>query len=560
MSKEERDERAKNFIRAAIEADLAGGLKSPVVTRFPPEPNGYLHIGHAKSVCLNFGLARDFGGRTNLRFDDTNPAKEEVEYVDSIKEDVRWLGFDWEEREYYASDYFEKLYESAVALIKTGDAYVCDLTPQETREYRGTLTEPGRDSPFRGRGVAENLDLFARMRAGEFPEGGRFLRAKIDMNSPNLNMRDPALYRVKKASHHRTGDKWLIYPMYDYAHCVSDAIEGVTHSICTLEFEDHRPLYDWVLEKLAWPAPRPRQIEFARLNLEHTLMSKRKLLELVREKIVDGWDDPRLPTLAATRRRGTPPEALRLFCERIGVAKKDSWIELEWLEKAIRDVLNPIVPRVLAVLDPLKVILEDIPPGEIRETEAPFFPDEPGKFGFRGARLSREIFIERDDFQLEPARGFRRLAPQREALLRWACYVKCESVEMGPDGRPALLRCVTLERPSEAAGGKRAQRPGVIHWVSRDYSTPIVARLYDRLFRVPRPSGDFATELNPESLVTREDARIEGAIATFRPGDRYQFERLGYFVVDRDSPEPPGKPVFNRIVPLKDSWAKSQKS
>ncbi|MDR2353955.1 MAG: glutamine--tRNA ligase/YqeY domain fusion protein [Deltaproteobacteria bacterium] len=542
------DTQVKNFIRTFIDEDLETGRYQKVVTRFPPEPNGYLHIGHAKSICLNFGLAEDYKGHTNLRYDDTNPVKEEVEYVESIQADVRWLGFDWEDRKYYASDYFEKLYECAEQLIKTGDAYVCELTPEQTREYRGTLTKPGKDSPYRNRTVEENLELFRKMRSGEFPEGSKFLRAKIDMASPNLNMRDPAIYRIKKASHHRTGDKWLIYPMYDYAHCISDAIEGVSHSICTLEFEDHRPLYDWVLEKLDWPQPRPRQIEFARLNLEYTLMSKRKLLQLVRENIVDGWDDPRLPTMAAIRRRGFTPEAIRLFCERIGVAKKDSWIELEFLEKAIRDDLNPRVKRVLAVLDPVKVILENFPENGIEVFNAPYFPDDPEKMPHRDLKLTREIFIEREDFALVPPPGFRRLSPGKEVRLRWACYIKCVDVEE-EDGQVKVLHCETSPEPTLQNVSGKATQPNIIHWVSAQYSKPILVRLYDRLFNQARPTGNLERELNPNSLILRENARIEDSITTFGPFDRYQFERVGYFVVDPQAGE---RPVFNRIVTLKD--------
>ncbi|MDR1315190.1 MAG: glutamine--tRNA ligase/YqeY domain fusion protein [Deltaproteobacteria bacterium] len=548
------EERPKNFIRTFIDEDLASSRYPGVATRFPPEPNGYLHIGHAKSICLNFGLARDYGGHTNLRFDDTNPAKEETEYVDSIQEDVRWLGFSWDDRIYYASDYFDRLYECAERLIGDGWAYVCDLSPSELRSYRGTLTGPGRDSPFRGRSPEESLDLFRRMRAGEFEEGARSLRARIDMASPNINMRDPAVYRIKKAEHHRTGSKWVIYPMYDYAHCVSDAIEGISHSICTLEFEDHRPLYDWFLEKLGWPRPRPRQIEFARLNLEYTVMSKRRLLQLVKEGTVDGWDDPRLPTVAAIRRRGFTPSSIRLFCERIGVAKKDSWIELEWLEKAARDDLNPAVKRVMAVLDPVKVVLENVPEGFSRAIDAPFFPDEPGRMGSRELVLTKEIFIERDDFMVEPSPGFLRLSPGKEARLRWASYVKCLGHETDADGRVALVRCELLDAPTGLDKKGRPARPNIIHWVPAALSLPASCRIYDRLFKVPRPTGeDLASELNPESLVVRDGARLEPSMASAAPWERFQFERLGYFMVDPGSPAG-GPPVFNRVVALKDGW------
>ncbi|MDR1051698.1 MAG: glutamine--tRNA ligase/YqeY domain fusion protein [Deltaproteobacteria bacterium] len=552
----ENDERPKSFIRNLIDEDLAEKRYPAVLTRFPPEPNGYLHIGHAKSICLNFTLARDYGGRCNMRFDDTNPVREDVEYVDSILEDVRWLGFDWGEHLHYASDYFDRLYECALALIKSGHAYVCDLSPEEVREYRGTLTEPGRESPWRNRGVDENLDLFARMKNGEFAEGAKFLRARIDMASPNLNMRDPALYRIKRAPHHRTGDKWVVYPMYDYTHCISDAIEGVSHSVCTLEFEDHRPLYDWVLEKLDWPRPRPRQIEFARLNLEHTLMSKRKLLQLVRERRVSGWDDPRLPTLAALRRRGVTPEAVRLFCERIGVAKKDSWIELEWLERAVRDDLNPRVKRVMAVVDPLKVVLENLNTEEALVFQAPYFPDEPGRMGHRDVPLTREIYIERDDFMLSPSKDFFRLAPGRQARLRWGGFIRCREAAVDSEGRVVELRAVFQPEPFEQEPGER--RPAVIHWVSANKSVPAEVRLYDRLLKAPRPAGDLESELNPDSLVVRSGARLEKSLASAEPGERYQFERLGYFYLEPGSP--PDAPVYNRIVTLKDGWARTAKA
>ncbi|MDR3153875.1 MAG: glutamine--tRNA ligase/YqeY domain fusion protein [Deltaproteobacteria bacterium] len=551
------EERPKNFIRTFIDEDLASGRYKGVATRFPPEPNGYLHIGHAKSICLNFGLARDYGGHTNLRFDDTNPAKEDVEYVDSIQEDVRWLGFSWDDRLYYASDYFERLYECAERLILSGDAFVCDLSPEEMRAYRGTLTEPGKDSPYRGRSAQESLDLFRRMRAGEFPEGSRSLRARIDMASPNINMRDPAVYRIKKAEHHRTGSKWVIYPMYDYAHCVSDAIEGITHSICTLEFEDHRPLYDWFLEKLAWPQPRPRQIEFARLNLEYTMMSKRRLLQLVKDGRVEGWDDPRLPTVAAIRRRGFTPSSIRLFCERIGVAKKDSWIEIDWLEKAARDDLNPSVRRVMAVLDPVRAVIENLPEGYEERIPAPYFPDEPERMGSRELILTREIFIEREDFMIEPVKGFLRLSPGREVRLRWAAYLKCVGYETDSAGNVTLLRCELTQEPAGVDAKGKTVRPNIIHWVPAGLSLPATVRLYDRLFKVPRPSGeDLDSELNPESLVVRANARLEPSLTGLSPWDRFQFERLGYFMVDPVSGAGGPAPVFNRIVSLKDGWAR----
>jgi glutaminyl-tRNA synthetase len=552
----ETEDKLKNFIRNFIDEDLAENRYSYVMTRFPPEPNGYLHIGHAKSICLNFGLARDYQGRCNMRFDDTNPVKEDVEYVDSILADVRWLGFDWEDRLFYASDYFQKLYDCAEQLIKSGDAYVCELSPEEVRQYRGTLTEPGKPSPWRERPVQESLDLFRKMRDGEFNEGSKVLRARIDMASPNLNMRDPALYRIKKASHHRTGDKWVIYPMYDYAHCISDAIEGISHSICTLEFEDHRPLYDWVLEKLNWPAPRPRQIEFARLNLEYTLMSKRKLLQLVKDNYVSGWDDPRLPTLAAFRRRGLTPSSIRLFCERIGVAKKDSWIEMEWLEKAVRDDLNPNVKRVMAVLDPLKVVIENWPEGKEESISAPFFPDDPDRMGHRNLIMAREVLIEREDFQLNPSKDFYRLAPDREVRLRWSKYIHCHEVVTDSSGSIKEIRCTYSDEPRGLGGGNK-KKPAIIHWVPEKISIPIKVRLYDRLFTVPRPTGDLDGELNPSSLTERNDARLEPSLSSIEPWERFQFERLGYFMADPDYTA--AKPLFNRIVTLKDSYVKSQK-
>lgn len=549
-------EGASNFIRNFIDEDLAAGRYAGVTTRFPPEPNGYLHIGHAKSICLNFGTALDYRGQCNLRFDDTNPTKEDTEYVDSIQNDVRWLGFAWAGETRYASNYFDRLYECAETLIKKGLAYVDDLSPDEVREYRGTLTEPGRDSPFRDRGVEENLDLFRRMKAGEFPDGFKSLRAKIDMASPNINMRDPALYRIRKAHHHRTGDRWVIYPMYDYTHCLSDAIEGVSHSLCTLEFEDHRPLYDWVLEALDWPSPRPRQIEFARLNLEYTVMSKRKLLQLVKESYVDGWDDPRLPTVAALRRRGFTPESIRLFCERIGIAKRDSWIEYYWLEKAVRDDLNLQVPRVMAVLKPLKVVVENWPEGREREFSGPYFPDAPDrelpglKEKHRPLIFERELYIEADDFMLEPPKKFYRLGPGREVLLRWGFYIHCHQAVTDESGAVTELRCTYSEEPRGHGAGPGGQ-PAVIHWVPAGRSIPARVRLYDRLFKTPRPKGDLGRELNPESLVECPEARLEPALADLPPGRRLQFERLGYFIAD-EKLHTAASPTFNRIVSLRD--------
>ena len=546
-----------NFIRTIIDEDLANGKHKKTVTRFPPEPNGYLHIGHAKSICLNFGTARDYQGVCHLRFDDTNPAKEETEYVDSIKEDVHWLGFDWGENLFFASDYFERLYEGAVQLIKKGLAYVCDLTPEEVRAYRGTLTEPGKNSPYRDRSVEENLDLFNRMRAGEFPDGSRLLRAKIDMASPNINLRDPALYRIKRAHHHRTGDEWCLYPMYDYAHAVSDAIESITHSLCTLEFEDHRPLYDWVLEMLDWPKPRPRQIEFARLNLEYSLMSKRKLLQLVKENHVHGWDDPRMMTIAALRRRGVTPEAIRLFCERIGVAKRDSWIEMDWLEKAIRDDLNPKTARAMAVLNPIKVVIENWPAGKTEEISAPYFPDEPDKMPYRNLLMAREVYIERDDSMIDPPKKFYRLAPGREVRLRWAYYIHCHEALTDQNGEVTELRCTYSQEP-QGLGASAKKSPAIIHWVPAQESIPAEVRLYDRLFKLARPTGDLENELNPESLIIRDQARLEPALKDLKAGERCQFERLGYFVADHKD-HTAQKPVLNRIVTLRDTWAKEQK-
>ncbi len=543
------EEKSGNFIRGFIDEDLEARRYQSVSTRFPPEPNGYLHIGHAKSICLNFGIAQDYKGLCNLRFDDTNPVKEDVEYVDSILEDVHWLGFQWAGEIRYASDYFETLYQCAEKLIQKGLAYVDDLSPEEVRQYRGTLTEPGRNSPWRDRSVEENLDLFRRMRAGEFPDGAKSLRAKIDMASPNINMRDPALYRIRRSHHHRTGDKWVIYPMYDYTHCVSDAIEGISHSLCTLEFEDHRPLYDWVLEALDWPAPRPRQIEFARLNLEYTVMSKRKLLQLVKENYVEGWDDPRLPTLAALRRRGLTPQSIRLFCDRIGVAKRDSWIEYYWLEKAVRDSLNPETPRVMAVLNPLKVLVENWPENETREFQGPLFPDEPSRMPFRALNFERELYIERDDFMLEPPKKFYRLGPGREVLLRWGFYLHCHEAVTDDSGEIQYLRCTWSQEPRGCGGGPNGQ-PAVIHWVPASSSIEARVRLYDRLFKVPRPKGNLDKELNPDSLVECR-ARLEPFLASAEKGQRFQFERLGYFIADTllHSKE---SPTFNRIVTLRD--------
>lgn len=553
-----------DFIRSIIREDLETGKHDGKVhTRFPPEPNGYLHIGHAKSICLNFGIAAAYpGGQCNLRFDDTNPSKEDQEYIDSIMEDVRWLGFDWADRLFYASDYFERLYAYAEQLIRDGKAYVCDLSPEEVRQYRGTLTEPGRESPYRTRTPEENLDLFRRMRAGEFPDGSRVLRAKIDMASPNLNMRDPIMYRILRSTHHRTGDAWCIYPMYDYAHPISDALEGITYSICTLEFEDHRPLYDWFLEQLG--IFRSRQIEFARLNLTYTVMSKRKLLQLVETGQVAGWDDPRMPTIAGLRRRGVTPAAIRNFCERIGVAKKDSTVDMALLEHCIREDLNATAPRVMAVLKPLKVVIENYP--ETVETfTIPYHPDDPG-MGTREVPFGRELFIERDDFQEDPPKQFFRLAPGREVRLRGAYFITCTGVIKDEAGLITELRCTydPATRGGDAPDGRKVK--ATLHWVAAAQALPAEVRLYDRLYGVENPgaeaestgrdSNDF---LNPGSLITLTGCRVEPALAQTAPGSRYQFERQGYFCVDAKDTRP-GALVFNRTVTLKDTWAKIEKA
>jgi glutaminyl-tRNA synthetase len=552
-----------NFIRHLINEDVkARKNDGRVITRFPPEPNGYLHIGHAKSICLNFGLAADYHGLCNLRFDDTNPSKEEMEYVESIMADVRWLGFDWGDRLFFASDYFEQLYDYALHLIKTDRAYVCDLSPEEIREYRGTLTAPGVDSPYRHRSVAENLDLFQRMRAGEFADGSRTLRAKIDMASPNLNMRDPVLYRIKHENHHRTGDAWCIYPMYDYAHPLSDALEGITHSLCTMEYEDHRVLYDWALDHCPVPS-RPQQIEFARLNLSYTVMSKRKLLQLVNEGHVAGWDDPRLPTLAGMRRRGYPPEAIRTFCERIGVGKRENLVDLALLEFCVREDLNYRAPRVMAVLQPLKVVLVNYPEGQVEELEAVNNPEDPSQ-GTRKVPFSRELYLERQDFMEDPPKKFYRLAPGREVRLRYAYYLRCEEVVKDPQtGEVVELRCTydPATRGGYAPDGRQVK--ATLHWVSAAQSVPAEVRLYDRLFAQPVPGedhgGDFRPDLNPASLEVLTACRLEPSLAQAPPGSFCQFERQGYFCADsRDSA--PGTLVFNRTVTLKDAWAKIQQA
>ncbi len=553
-----------NFIREIVEEDMRNDKNDGrLATRFPPEPNGYLHIGHAKSMCLNFGLASLYNGTCNLRFDDTNPSREDQEYIDSIIEDVRWLGFEWQDRLFYASDYFEQLYQYAVDLIEQGKAYVCDLGQDEIREYRGTLTRPGREGPYRNRSVEENLDLFKRMRAGEFPDGARVLRARIDMSSPNTNMRDPAMYRILHANHHRTGEEWCIYPMYDWAHGQSDAIERITHSLCTLEFENHRPLYDWFLDNLDLPS-RPRQIEFARLNLTFTVLSKRKLLQLVEGEHVGGWDDPRMPTISGLRRRGYTPESIRNFCERIGMAKKDSTVDVALLEHAVRDDLNTRTPRVMAVLRPLKVIIENYPEDQVEEFDASHFPDDPSRMGSRRVPFSRELYIERDDFMLDPPKKFFRLAPGREVRLRWAYFIRCQSVITDENtGEVVELRCTydPATRGGDAPDGRKVR--GTIHWVSAAHAFEAEVRLYERLFSKEKPGAkkgsNFMDDLNPDSLEDLPGCKLEPLLAGVLPGDRYQFERLGYFFVDPIASKA-GEPVFNRTVPLRDSWAKLVKA
>ena len=549
-----------NFIQNIINEDAKTGKHgNRVHTRFPPEPNGYLHIGHAKSICLNFGIAAENGGLCNLRFDDTNPSKEEVEYVDSIQEDVRWLGFDWGDRMYYASDYFPQLFEFALQLIRMGKAYVCDLTAQQIREHRGTLTEPGKNSPFRDRSVEENLDLFNRMKAGEFTDGSKTLRAKIDMSSPNINMRDPVLYRILRATHHRTGDAWCIYPMYDYAHPLSDAIEKITHSICTLEFEDHRPLYDWCVETL--DIYRPQQIEFARLNLTRAVMSKRKLRELVEQKQVSGWDDPRMPTISGLRRRGFTPEAIRDFCERIGVAKSNSTVDYELLEHCVREDLNLRAARAMAVLRPLKIVIDNYPAGQVEELEAENNPENP-EMGSRKLPFSRELYIEQDDFMENPPGKFFRLAPGREVRLKHAYIIKCEQVVKDEQsGQIVELRC--SYDPETKSGGAASGRKvkGTLHWVSAAHAKPVEVRLYDHLLMEEEIDGAEETagsRVNPESLTVLKQAMVEPSLAEAVMGSRFQFLRHGYFCLDKDSK--PDDPVFNRIVSLRDSWAKAQKA
>ena len=555
VAEAERDESAGDFVRSIVRDDIAAGRTAEVVTRFPPEPNGYLHIGHAKSIVLNFGVAEEFGGRCHLRFDDTNPVKEETAYIDSIQADVRWLGYDWAEHLHFASDHFDRLYEWAEHLVREGMAYVDDSSADEIRAMRGTLTEPGTESPFRDRPAAENLDLLRRMRAGEFKEGARVLRARIDMGSGNINLRDPVLYRILRASHPRTGETWCIYPTYDFAHGQSDAIEGVTHSLCTLEFADHRPLYDWLIDNLPVPA-RPRQYEFARLNLAHTVLSKRRLIRLVEERHVAGWDDPRMPTLAGLRRRGVPPAAIRDFAHRIGVARADNLVDPALLDHCIRDALNDTAERRLAVLRPLKVVIGNWPEGRTEMLPARNNPNDPGA-GSREIPFGREIWVERDDFMEDPPRKFHRLAPGREVRLRYAYFVTCVGVEKDADDEPVLLRCTyDLEtRGGDAPDGRKVR--GTVHWVSAAHAAPAEVRLYDHLFSVPEPGadGDFLDDLNPDSLVVLNDCMLEPSLA--EPGDApVQFERQGYFRPDPDSRA--GRPVFNRVVALRDSWAKIQ--
>jgi glutaminyl-tRNA synthetase len=548
-----------NFIRDIILDDLkTGKYQGRVHTRFPPEPNGYLHVGHAKSIHLNFGFAEEFGGKCNLRFDDTNPCKEEVEYVDSIIEDVQWLGGDWEDRLFYASDYFGQLYEWAVQMIKNGDAYVCDLTAEEVRQTRGTLTEAGKESPYRNRGVEENLDLFARMKAGEFPDGSRTLRAKIDMASANLNMRDPVMYRILHEAHHRTGDEWCIYPMYDFAHGQSDSIEGITHSICTLEFEDHRPLYDWYIERLG--IYKPQQIEFDRLNLTYTLLSKRKLLALVQQGTVNGWDDPRMPTISGMRRRGYTPEAIRNFCKRIGVSKTNGIIELSLLEYFVRDDLNRRADRVMAVLKPLKVVIDNYPEGQVELMEAVNNPEDESR-GTRHVPFSKVLYIEQDDFRENPPKQYFRLSPGREVRLRYGYFITCTNVVKNAAGEVVEVHCTydPETHGGNAPDGRKVK--STIHWVSAEHAVDAEVRLYENLFAVENPGEvpegkDFTVNLTPNSLEVVQ-AKVEPALTQAAPGDRFQFERLGYFCADRDSA--PGQPVFNRTVALRDTWAKIEK-
>lgn len=556
----EQQERQKNFVEQIVEADLVANTHGGRVhTRFPPEPNGYLHIGHAKSICLNFGIAQNYKGKCNLRFDDTNPAKEDIEYVESIKEDVQWLGFQWDNI-YFASDYFQQLYELAVQLIKAGKAYVCSLSPEETREYRGGWDSVGKDSPYRDREIQENLSLFERMKSGEFVDGEHTLRAKIDMASPNMNMRDPAMYRIKHIHHHRTGSEWCIYPMYDFAHGISDSIENITHSICTLEFEHHRPLYDWFLDEL--DIFRSRQYEFARLNITHTIMSKRRLLELVENKHVEGWDDPRMPTISGLRRRGYTPEAIRDFCTRIGVTKQNSTHDISWLEDSLRAQLNKEVQRRAAVIRPLKVVIENFPEGHVEFMEAVNNPEDPS-FGTRQVPFTRELYIEQSDFMEDPPKKFFRLGPGREVRLRYGFFITCQEVIKDDDGNIIELRCTydPETRGGQAPDGRKVK--GTIHWVSAEHAVEAEVRLYDHLFQTQNPTDveegqSYLDNLNPHSLEVLTDCKLESSLAEAQPGERFQFERLGYFCVDTKESRG-NKPVFNRSVTLRDTWAKMQK-
>lgn len=547
---------SRNFIQEAIDKDLEQGHYDHVQTRFPPEPNGYLHIGHAKAICIDFGMAEQYKGECNLRFDDTNPTKEDVEYVDSIMEDISWLGFKWN-KVFYASDYFDEIHKAAITLIKKGKAFVCDLSPEEIREYRGTLREPGKNSPYRDRSIEENLDLFTRMTNGEFPDGSKVLRAKIDMASPNLNMRDPIIYRIMRAHHHRTGDKWCVYPMYDFAHPISDTVEGVTHSLCSLEFEDHRPLYDWVLREVGYEAPS-RQIEFARMNLSYMLTSKRRCLRLVRDGIVDGWDDPRMSTLCGMRRRGYTPAAIRDFCERIGVAKANSVIDFAMLEACVREDLNKKAPRAMAVLDPIKLVVDNYPEDLTEKFEVEVNPEDPS-MGTRMVEFSKYLYIEREDFREEAPNKYKRMVPGREIRLKGAYYVTATGCEKDEDGNITVVHC---EYAPDSRGGDSADKrkvKGTIHFVSAAHAVDAEVRLYDRLFAVSNPSdesnvSDFTENLNPSSEVIMPNAKLESGLANAKPGDTFQFMRHGYFCVDRDSEK--GKLVFNRTVGLKDSWSK----
>lgn len=569
MSKEEKNDitpesgevKSLNFIESKIENDIAEGKNGKRVhLRFPPEPNGFLHIGHAKSIVLNFGLAQKYNGKINVRFDDTNPAKESTEYVDSIKDDIHWLGYNWD-GEFYASDYFETLYEMALTLIKKGKAYVCELTAEEIRSFRGTPTEPGKESPYRNRTVEENLALFAGMRAGEFEDGTKMLRAKIDMASPNMHMRDPILYRIRRVHHHRTGDKWCIYPMYDFAHGQSDFIEKITHSLCTLEFEVHRPLYNWFLDQLAEPEEdRPEQTEFARLNLSYTVMSKRKLLELVENNHVEGWDDPRMPTISGLRRRGYTAASLRNFAEEVGIAKRDNVIDVARLEYSVREDLNKTAPRVMAVLNPVKVIIDNYPADKVEELELINNPEDES-MGSRKVPFSKEVYIERDDFMEEPPKKFFRLGPGREVRLKGAYIIKCENFVKDPDGKIIEIHCTYDENSKSGSDTSGKKVKGTLHWVSAAHGFQADVRLYDRLFNDEAPDGhkdkDFKDFMNTESLTVLKDSILEPALKEAKPEDRFQFQRLGYFVVDRYSEA--GKPVFNRTVPLRDNWSKKSK-